>query len=446
MAATYIPIATQTISSPSATVTFSSIPSTYTDLVLVASLRQTTTNQDGFLRFNSDTGTNYSDVVVRGNGSTASSVRDTSAAGIDIGVMSNSANASGEFETVIINIMNYANTTTNKTVVLRTNQPTSIVNAIVGMWRSTAAINTVSLESRNAGSFAVGSTFSLYGIASASVGAKATGGVISSDANYWYHTFTSSGTFTPNQALTCDYLVIAGGGGGGFGSATGVAGGGGAGGLRSTVTATGGGGALESALALASGTGYTVTIGAGGSGSSTDGAVGSNGSNSVFSTITSTGGGGGGSFNFTYKNAASGGSGGGGATYSGGGTAGAGTANQGFAGGIGNEGAVAAGGGGGAGAVGAAGTTSQGGNGGAGVTTIISGISTTYAGGGGGVVRSGTQGVGGAGGGGTAIYGGSGNGGAGTANTGSGGGGKGNSTGGTGGNGGSGLVIVRYPI
>jgi len=164
---TYVALATNTLSSTAATVSFSSIPSTYTDLVLVATLRQSTTNQDGYLRFNSDTGTNYSDTVVRGNGSTASSVRDTSAAGIDIGVMSNSANASGEFETVIINIMNYANTTTNKTVIMRTNQTASIVNAIVGLWRSTAAINTVSLESRNSGSFAIGSTFSLYGIASA---------------------------------------------------------------------------------------------------------------------------------------------------------------------------------------------------------------------------------------------------------------------------------------
>lgn len=167
MASTYTPIATQTLGSTAATVTFSSIPSTYTDLVLVATLRQSTTNQDGFLRFNSDTGTNYSDTVVRGNGSAASSVRDTSAAGIDIGVMSNSANTSGEFEAVIINIMNYANTTTYKTVVMRTNQPASIVNAIVGLWRSTSAINTVSLESRNSGSFAVGCTFTLYGIKAA---------------------------------------------------------------------------------------------------------------------------------------------------------------------------------------------------------------------------------------------------------------------------------------
>jgi hypothetical protein len=72
--------------------------------------------------------------------------------------------------------------------------------------------------------------------------AKASGGTITTDGTYWYHTFTTSGTFVPYENLTADCLVIAGGGAGAAtdGNDTQGGGGGGAGGLRSTVTATGG--------------------------------------------------------------------------------------------------------------------------------------------------------------------------------------------------------------
>jgi len=59
---------------------------------------------------------------------------------------------------------------------------------------------------------------------------KATGGTITSDATYWYHTFSANGTFTPLLSISgCEVLIVAGGGGGGYGSA--ASGGGGAGGL-----------------------------------------------------------------------------------------------------------------------------------------------------------------------------------------------------------------------
>ena len=50
---------------------------------------------------------------------------------------------------------------------------------------------------------------------------KATGGTVTSDSTYWYHTFTSNGTFTPSQALSCDVVVVAGGAGGGYDRAAG---------------------------------------------------------------------------------------------------------------------------------------------------------------------------------------------------------------------------------
>ena len=268
------------------------------------------------------------------------------------------------------------------------------------------------------------------------------GGVVTSSGGNTIHTFTTSGTLSPLNSLTANFLVVAGGAGGGeYWSG----GGGGAGGLRSSVTNTGGGGTLESALTIDTNSIYLVTVGAGGAGAATGGSgtKGANGSNSAFLSVASTGGGAGGLFGNTNGN--SGGSGGGG-FY--GGSGGAGTANQGRAGGagassgFGNE--SGGGGGGGAGTVGAAGAYAQGGNGGNGVAVAISGTSVTYAGGGGGSVYTGTGGTGGSGGGADGVANGGGNGKNGTANTGGGASGTATNTL-IGGNGGSGIVIISYP-
>jgi hypothetical protein len=163
MATTYTPIATTTANGTSLSVTFSSISSTYTDLILVCSLTSGNTG-DAYLRFNGDTGTNYSDTVVRGNGTTASSVRNTSAAGIDVGAIS--AISGSNIGTLIINVMNYSNSTTNKTSLIRFSAGSAWVNAIVGLWRSTTAISEITMASRG-GNWGNGSTFTLYGVKSA---------------------------------------------------------------------------------------------------------------------------------------------------------------------------------------------------------------------------------------------------------------------------------------
>jgi hypothetical protein len=427
-------------------VTFTGISSAYTDLRIVQSVTLTAA-AIGYIQVGNgsiDTAANYSRTTLSGDGSSASSSRTSSTNQISTQV----AHQGTTIGTYTADFMNYSNTTTNKTVLIRNNNTGFGTEAAVGLWRSTSAINTVKLFLDRAEFYVVGSTFSLYGIANADQGAaKATGGIITEDSQYWYHTFAASGTFTPKVALTCDYLVVAGGGGGGW--YQNAAGGGGGGGLRSTVTATGGGGALESALSVAAGVGLTVTVGAGGAGATSNGAPGANGSNSVFSTITSTGGGRGGSWDGFAPN--TGGSGGGGYaidpsfTQSGA----AGTANQGFAGGTSAiyDSYGWGGGGGGAGAVGKTGGLTDKGVGGAGVAVAISGTSTFYAGGGGGGKdgRSTNQtgNVGGVGGGGNGT-----NdteaGTNGTANTGGGGGGGGAGISSSTFSGGSGLVIVRY--
>ncbi len=433
---TYTPIATQTLSSSAASITFSGIPQTYTDLVLISSGIYTS---DGFihqLTFNNDTGNNYSFTRLLGNGTAASSTRQ-----------SNIAYAFGGWAAInpstnIVHIMNYSNTTTNKTVLTRGNFAAGATAAYVNLWRSTSAISEIDITLESGANYSAGSTFTLYGIGAGSP--KAFGGdEVTTDGTYWYHTYRSSGIFAPVQDLACDYLVVAGGGGGG----SRWGGGGGAGGLRCTVTATGGGGSLESALNLTKGSNYTVTVGAGGAGGA--GAAynrGTSGGNSVFATITSTGGGAGGTGNSQTPN--TGGSGGAGGFLNQNGAAG--TANQGYAGGnAATSGAYLGGGGGGAGAVGAnpVNNTSAG-NGGNGVATSITGTSVTYAGGGGGgaeAAQGDTAGTGGTGGGGNGSNTSGGTAGAGTANTGGGGGGGGNDSG-TGGTGGSGIVVVRYAI
>jgi hypothetical protein len=157
--ATFEPIATTTLGSAAASVTFSSIPGTYTDLVLVASGTATGDFSTSF-QFNSDTGNNYSATLLYGTGSAAASGRNSNT---DVGY----AGRVGSNGSVSIHhIMNYANTTTYKTAISRGNNPSNITMANVCLWRSTSAITTVKLNC-DGGNFSTGYTFTLYGIAAA---------------------------------------------------------------------------------------------------------------------------------------------------------------------------------------------------------------------------------------------------------------------------------------
>ena len=338
---TYTAIRTTNVTSSVSSVNFdlTGITTGYRDLVLQASIKVTTAPQTLTVRFNNEDGSTgtYSNTILRTNGSALSSARQTNAGQF---ILSNFGTPSTTtYGLYTAHIIDYANTSKYKTTFVRSNQASAGLDAIVSLWRNTSAITSIQVYI-DGGSIVAGSTLTLYGIKpwEAETTPKATGGYVYSDSTYYYHAFPFSGTFTPSQSLTCDYLVVAGGGGSGGGN---QAGGGGAGGLRSTVTATGGGGTLESALSL-SATPYTVTIGAGGaagSGGYPNSTKGSNGGNTTFSTITSTGGGGGavGDNSAPDQNGLTGGSGGGAGNdaSSGGGTPGSGTANQGYAGGYG---------------------------------------------------------------------------------------------------------------
>ena len=166
MPATYDKIATQTLGSTASTVTFSSISGAYTDLVLIMSPLVTSGSgsKDVCVQFNGDTGSNYSNTILSGDGSTGSSARLSNQVRIflDYYAVVNTTQSNR-----VVNIMNYSNTTTNKTVLSRANNAGAGVDAIVGLWRSTAAITSMVLNAQTGGTFDVGSTFTLYGIKAA---------------------------------------------------------------------------------------------------------------------------------------------------------------------------------------------------------------------------------------------------------------------------------------
>jgi hypothetical protein len=161
MPSTYEPIATQTLGAAAASVTFSSIPGTYTDLVLVVNPAVSSGTCNVTMTFG-DTSTLYSRTNLIGNGTTATSNRHTNEA------LTYICSATTTFVTTgMAQIMNYSNTTTNKTYLLRDTYSASAVIQRVGLWRNTAAISTIVLGNDGATNFAIGSSFTLYGIKNA---------------------------------------------------------------------------------------------------------------------------------------------------------------------------------------------------------------------------------------------------------------------------------------
>lgn len=454
---TMVKIETVTVGSGgTASIQFTNIPQTYTDLVILASLRSTRGGgnvADIRAEFNGSS-TGYTAKRLYGDGSSAGS--DNSLASLG-NAASQTANT---FSSHYFYIPNYTSSN-NKSFSLDSAAENNATGAYVTMsaylWSNTAAITSVlvrDFSDGNTNNLVQYSTATLYGISRTTSQIKATGGTVYDDADYVYHLFTSSGTFTPSQALTADVVVVAGGGGGG----STVGGGGGAGGFRNI-----------SAQSLTATTAYTVTVGGGGAGG-TSSNRGANGNNSSFAgtgltTITATAGGAGGGNNQNTGN--NGGSGGGSASYNG---TGAGTGNSGsFSPAEGTNGGTdtgggtftkGGGGGGGATVAGANAGSGVGGAGGDGSSAISSWLVATNTG----VDVSGTRWIAGGGGGGAGVNptgsggaGGKGGGGswvqaptvptAAIVNTGGGGAGGGqnsDTSAVSGGAGASGIVIVRY--
>jgi hypothetical protein len=168
MANTMVLISSQILSSAAASVTFSSIPSTYTDLKLVASVRDAaSTSNNGYnrLTFNG-TSTGYSERFVYGNGSSAGSSTGGSSylslSGNSIDSAGNTANTFSSFEVYIPNYASSNYKSVSSDGVGEDNSTTAYLLLYSGLWSNTAAITSMTITSN--GNYVTNSAFYLYGI------------------------------------------------------------------------------------------------------------------------------------------------------------------------------------------------------------------------------------------------------------------------------------------
>lgn len=157
MSFTYEPIATQTLGSNTTSISFLNISNTYTDLVLVAVVKNSSSLNNGQIYFNNDTSSLYSGTYLQGSGSVVS------------GRVSNQNYcftpeiSTSQWTVIIANIMNFSNSSTFKTVLLRGGAANDRTAAWVNLYRSTNVINRIDFATFG-GNLVSGSTFNLYGI------------------------------------------------------------------------------------------------------------------------------------------------------------------------------------------------------------------------------------------------------------------------------------------
>ena len=303
MPANYVLLEKVTLSANAASVTFSNIPQTgYTDLVVKASIRTSYAGSfDSVYIYPNGSSANGTRRALYGTGGGA--VGSESATNIRWDYLSADTATAGTFGSGEVYIPNYTSSNFKSFAMEGFSENNSTATAMAmsaSLWSNTSAITSLQFTPLN-GSFLANSTFYLYGLAAVGttpeIAPFASGGdIVTNDGTYWYHAFTSSGTFTANKSLTADILVVAGGAGAGGD----MSGGGGAGGV------------IYFASNSLDANNYTCAIGAGGA-SATGFTRGSNGVNSTFGSLTAAvGGGGGGAYpNDSTAPGVSGGSGGG---------------------------------------------------------------------------------------------------------------------------------------
>jgi len=160
MTATYTSLANVTLGAAASSVTFSSIPATYRDLICVVVAAGSTSLQ-GRIRLNGDGGSSYNWQRMSGNGSSASAM-----ASLDnnMGYLSAIAQATttGALQ-MNINIMDYSATNKHTTIISRANNAANGTEAFANRWANTARVTSVQILT-STGNWAAGSTFALYGV------------------------------------------------------------------------------------------------------------------------------------------------------------------------------------------------------------------------------------------------------------------------------------------
>ena len=176
----YWPIASATGTGSSGAITFSSIPSTYTHLQIRFIAKDTyTTAADAdavYLRFNSDSGTNYTRHLLAGDGTsaTASGILSMTGAWVPRSIVTSNTSVNNMFGVGIIDILDYTSSTKNKTIqslsganTNGTASPNDGICVSSSLWLSTSAITSISIYSNYSNVFTTTSQFALYGIKAA---------------------------------------------------------------------------------------------------------------------------------------------------------------------------------------------------------------------------------------------------------------------------------------
>lgn len=153
---TYDLISSTTLAAASSSVVFDSLPQTYRDMIVVITGTENA-NQYIAVRYNSDTGSNYSYVRMTDGPASASGTETFGRFG--------TGNPTYRF-LVIAQVMDYSATDKHKTWLVRSNIAQDYVAAQAGRWANTSAITSMNVLTTTADTFAIGTTFNLYGIAS----------------------------------------------------------------------------------------------------------------------------------------------------------------------------------------------------------------------------------------------------------------------------------------
>lgn len=166
MANTYILINSTTLGSNTTSDTsFTSIPNTYTDLVLLCSIRKTG-GSTGYIRFNSDSATNYSDTYVGNDNGAASSGRDSNS-NYGIVLLGDNSYTASTFGNLEIYISNYTSTSSKPfySYGVAENNSASVNKLFVyaNLYRGTSAISSITFHTLG-DTYQSGSSFYLYGI------------------------------------------------------------------------------------------------------------------------------------------------------------------------------------------------------------------------------------------------------------------------------------------
>ena len=170
MPSTYTLISSNVLSSSAASVTFSAIPSTYTDLVLRCSTRgsRAAIVDNVVLRFNSDSGTNYSTTLITGLGSTASSYTTGNGTSLSFNTANGDTSTSNTFGSTEVYIPNYLSTSAKPLSVISVSEDNSTTNAylraLANLYRGSSAISSIVITPEIGPNWLSGSSFYLYGI------------------------------------------------------------------------------------------------------------------------------------------------------------------------------------------------------------------------------------------------------------------------------------------